>query len=80
MTALLFGVVGSLHAEQMSLTPVKDNTLIEDDINFSDGAGPALFIGTTASGGRRRALMKFDVANIPTAARITSASLRMSRD
>ncbi len=66
-------------AEQLTLTPSKDTTLSEDDFNYSNGAGPSVFIGTTA-GGRRRALLKFDLSGLPVSAQITSAQLRFFID
>ena len=74
--ALTPAVVG---AEQLTLTPSKDTTLSEDDFNYSNGAGPSVFIGTTA-GGRRRALLKFDLSVLPVSAQITSAQLRFFID
>lgn len=63
-------------ADQLVLTPIKDNTLIEDDPNFSNGAGSNVFIGAIGSGGARRALLKFDLTAIPPGAHITNATLR----
>lgn len=35
-------------AEQLTLTRSKDTTFSEDDFNYSNGAGPSVFIGTAA--------------------------------
>lgn len=63
-------------ADQISLTPVQDNTLIEDDANLSNGAGPNLFVGTIASGGRRRTLLKFNLSAVPPGSRVSTVTLR----
>ena len=61
------------------LTPSKDNTLYETtDGSLSNGAGVHLFAGSTASRGRRRALLAFDVASqVPAGAQITRVVLTM---
>jgi hypothetical protein len=67
----------------VTLTPVADNTLFQDNTTGSDGAGPTLFAGVTA--GRtgtpspRRALLEFDVANnVPAGAHIDSVTLQLN--
>ena len=63
----------------ITLTPSKDNTLFETtDGSISDGIGPHLFSGTTASFSRRRALVAFDLASqIPAGSTVTSVSFTM---
>jgi hypothetical protein len=60
-------------------TPSKDNTLFESSAgNISNGAGFHLFIGSTAGGATRRALIGFDLASqIPPGSSITRATLTM---
>lgn len=70
--------VSAAEAEQLSVAPIQDNTLIEDDANLSNGAGPNLFIGTIASGGRRRSLLKFDLSAIPAGSQVSSVTLRFA--
>jgi hypothetical protein len=65
------------HAEQISLTPVQDTTLIEENADYSNGAGINLFSGPINSGFRRRALLKFDVSAIPAGSQITNVTLRV---
>ncbi len=62
-----------------TIEPSADNTLFEDSSGFrSNGAGDYLFVGNTASGNTRRALLRFDVAAaVPAGATITAVSLRM---
>ena len=62
-----------------TIEPSADNTLFEDSASFrSNGAGDYLFVGNTASGNTRRALLRFDVAAaVPAGATITAVSLRM---
>lgn len=75
-------------ASVVVLTPVKDNTLIENpEGNRSAGFAPYIFVGRTANvdpktgdplNQLRRGLLAFDVAGtIPAGATITSATLRM---
>ncbi len=72
-------LLSALHvgAAQVVLEPVKDTTLIEDNVHYSNGAGAFVFIGSIASGSPRRALLQFDLTSIPTGAKISSASLRV---
>ena len=69
-------------ADEISLTPVKDNTLYESTSDeLSNGAGNFLFTGRTGqgSGSIRRTLLAFDVAgSVPAGATITDATLSMS--
>jgi hypothetical protein len=62
------------------LTPVADNTLYEHETGaISNGKGSYLFTGTNGVGGRRRAVLRFDVASVvPAGATIHSASLQLS--
>lgn len=60
------------------LEPVQDNTLYEENDTLSNGQGAYLFAGSIVAGDRRRALMKFDVANtLPAEALILSATLKL---
>jgi len=90
MGALL---VGLALADQVTLTPIKDNTLyepIQQDgyADRSDGAGPTMFTGKTKdartqSGGIavHRAVLEFDIAAaIPAGSTINSATLTLACD
>lgn len=71
------GLATAANADVVVLTPVKDNTLIEENPTYSNGSGSNLFMGAIASGANRRALLKFDVAaGVPPGADITAARLR----
>jgi len=65
----------------VTLTPSKDNTLIESATgSLSNGQGP-LFVGRTnqpAGQSIRRALMEFDFSTIPAGATVTSAILTLT--
>jgi hypothetical protein len=65
--------------QTVTLTPSKDNTLFESsDGSISNGVGPHLFAGKTASGSRRRALLAFNIAGqIPPGSRITRVALTL---
>jgi hypothetical protein len=71
----------NLSAESVHLTPIKDNTLYETfNGATSNGAGDRLFIGKTGPSGNnalRRAVLKFDVSDIPSDAFIQSATLQV---
>lgn len=90
---LLLFAAGRVPADQVTLTPIKDNTLyepIQQDgyADRSDGAGPTMFTGKTKdartqSGGVavRRAVLEFDIAGIiPAGATINSAQLTLYCD
>ncbi|HEX7191543.1 MAG TPA: DNRLRE domain-containing protein [Thermoanaerobaculia bacterium] len=64
--------------QQVVLTASKDNTLFESSNGGqSDGAGVHLFTGRTNTGSRRRALIAFDLSQIPAGAKITSVTLTL---
>lgn len=70
-------------SQQITLTPVKDNTLYETaDGSTSNGSGDYLFagrVGATGGGAKRRALLKFDLGTtIPSGATITSVTLTLT--
>lgn len=68
-----------LSAEVVVLTPVADNTLYEDAAGeISNGAGSGLFLGKVGPAGDellRRALVRFDLAEIPGNAVINSVTV-----
>ncbi len=68
-----------LVAKSVTLTTSKDNTLYQDNNGgLSNGAGPHLFAGLTASRAIRRALVAFDVASqIPAGATVTRVVLTL---
>ena len=81
------------HADTVTLTPVKDNTLyepIQQDAyaDMSDGVGPTLFTGKVKDAKNqagqvavRRGVVEFDIAaNVPAGATITSVQLTMYCD
>jgi len=61
------------------LEPVRDNTLYEDLLGgLSNGAGFHVFAGLTESGGKRRALLAFDVAGaVPAGAQVLGVKLTL---
>jgi hypothetical protein len=61
------------------LAPAKDNTLYQnDDGTFSNGVGIHVFAGNTAASSRRRALLAFDLTQIPPGSQVTRVSLKMT--
>jgi len=78
---LLFGAL-PVWAETVFVRADRDTTLIEDpDGAFSNGAGPAFFVGQTnqAAGSLRRGLVRFDVASaLPQGAIVESVTLHLT--
>jgi hypothetical protein len=80
----LFAVCTSAAAiaqdQQVNLPSLKDNTLYEDPMGArSNGAGQQMFVGTTALGLLRRALIAFDIAdNIPAGSTIQNVTLTLN--
>jgi hypothetical protein len=70
----------SAPGQQIVVEAEKDNTLYEaSDGSLSNGAGARLFVGKTANGAIRRALIRFDVASVaPEGAEVESATLEMN--
>ncbi len=66
-------------ADDVSLTPFKDNTLYESPLgDLSNGRGQHVFAGASGTSEDRRALLAFDVAAaIPAGSRIDGATLRL---
>ena len=73
---MLLGFNVSVYAETLVLTPAKDNTLFEDNVNYSGGVSSFTFFGPIASGSPRRTLWQFDVSSIPSGAQIHSVSVK----
>ena len=72
----------STSADLITLEPKHDNTLYEDPQGLlANGSGQYLFAGLTATGAKRRALLSFDLSDIPQGSSINSVelSLYMSR-
>ncbi|MCI0439188.1 MAG: DNRLRE domain-containing protein [Chloroflexi bacterium] len=66
-------------ATEVTLPASKDNTLyLSNDGAFSNGAGAHIFAGNTNDGGTRRAVVAFDVGEIPPGSTIHSATLSLT--
>ena len=84
-SALALAALGAVPAvgDQVSLTPVKDNTLFESvDGSLSSGAGDFLFVGLSGAqvppGLQHRAVLAFDLSSIPQCSIVESASLTLT--
>lgn len=66
--------------QTVALTSSKDNTLYEVGQGFlSNGSGQHIFVGKSAAGPVRRAVIAFDLAgNVPSGATITEATLTLN--
>lgn len=70
--------LASAGADIRTFEPSHDNTLFESGTgNLSNGAGPNMFAGRNSQGSLRRALVRFDLSDIPDGAIVTSVSLTM---
>lgn len=66
-------------AEEIQITPDKDNTIYSESDTTSNGAGQFLFAGRTNNGNIRRALIHFDITGaIPAGSIIESVTLTMA--
>lgn len=68
-----------LPAEEIFLSPAKDNTLFESATGgLGNGAGAHIFVGKTGEGKIRRGLLAFDIAgSVPAGVTITRAALTL---
>lgn len=66
-------------AATLAVEPVADTSIYRGDgfDNVSDGAGPHIWVATTAGGVTRRALVRFDLSAIAPGSQINSATLRI---
>jgi hypothetical protein len=65
-------------ADVATLGASKDNSIFENNVNNSLGAGQAIFSGTNGQGAVRRGLIQFEVASsIPAGSTIESVQLKL---
>ncbi|MGK3966183.1 DNRLRE domain-containing protein [Sorangium sp. So ce1667] len=58
---------------------VADAVLWQNAPRWNDGVSPTLSTGTSAAGGNRRSLLRFDLSGVPSGASVVSASLSVSQ-
>jgi hypothetical protein len=75
VAAAMAASTSAARAAEVLLNPIQDATLIQDETSYANGAGPSVFAGAIASGGARRALLKFDLSGIPQGAVIHGVEL-----
>ena len=69
---------GAAAADTLQLAASKDNTLyFAASGEYSNGAGDHLFAGNTGSAAARRAVIAFDLSDVPSGATVNSATLRL---
>lgn len=83
LVALWLGGATAAPAETITrtitLTPARDTTLYQSETgSIGNGAGQYLFAGRVDSGGIRRALLAFDLGDIPPEATVLSATLTLT--
>jgi hypothetical protein len=66
-------------AEQLVLTPAKDNTIYSSALNGSNAVGN-IFVGLNDAGSVRRGLLAFDLSALPPGSIIDAVSLQMGVD
>lgn len=76
---LILSFAAEAHAQSVAeLTASRNNTLYESgDGDISNGKGDHIFAGVTSGGNIRRALLYFDLSEIPEGAQIESAELNL---
>ncbi len=75
---LLLSVPATGWSNVVSVQPLADTSIYEEDGTVSNGAGSHLFAGTTDDGFRRRGLLEFDVAAaVPAGSTIQSVTLTL---
>lgn len=77
VACLLGATALSALADVVVLQPARDTTVFADNVVHASGSGD-LFIGSTAGGQPRRALLRFDLSAIGAGFVVTEASLSMS--
>ncbi|RPJ62185.1 MAG: DNRLRE domain-containing protein [Acidobacteria bacterium] len=76
--ALLAMISGAdVRADQLQLTPVKDNTLYQKSDSLSNAKGIGVFSGRTGDGSIVRCVMAFDLSAIPPGSIIQEVSLTL---
>ncbi|NNF42291.1 MAG: DNRLRE domain-containing protein [Phycisphaerales bacterium] len=74
----VFAISAGVQADEIVLEASKDNTLYGESGLLSNGIGDYFFAGTTGSGNARRAVLAFDLSDIPVGATIDSVSLQLN--
>jgi spore coat protein A len=74
----LLSLPAALHADQLTFTPSKDNTLyIDPEGTTSNGQGATMYLGRTANAATRRALIAFNLGFIPAGSTVTQVTLTL---
>lgn len=74
----LFSSAIAAQTSTVVLSSRADNTLYEDPAGtLSNGGGQKLFVGRSAAGAARRALLSFDVSSIPAGSRIVDVQVQL---
>lgn len=77
LLAALAGFSLNIHADTVVLTPIADTMLSEYFPSNNFGAVTFMNCGTSERGKRNRALLRFDLAAVPSGARIDAVSLKL---
>lgn len=72
--------VATAQSTSVVLQPSLDTTLFNEDGGLSNGADASAFLGTTANGALRRALLEFDFSTVPADSIVTAATLTIQVD
>jgi hypothetical protein len=79
-SSALFSSVAIAQSSTFALTPSLDNTIFAESGTLSNGQDAWAFVGATAGGQVRRALLEFDLSSVPAGSIVTSASLSITMD
>jgi hypothetical protein len=71
-------LAASVQADVITLGANHDATIFQNNVTNSSGGGPGLFAGTNVMTSPRRALISFDLSNIPSNAIITGVQLTLT--
>jgi len=69
-------LVNAANATTLVLEAARDTAIFADSVDYASGAGQ-LFVGNTAGSQPRRALLWFDLSQVPAGMRVVEASLRI---
>lgn len=79
VAAVAITIGSSAKADIVNLVSSRDNTLYESATGaLSSGLGPTCFVGRTAGGLIRRAVLQFDLSGIPAGATINTVTLSLN--
>jgi hypothetical protein len=78
VAAIVLTLAPPVSATTITIGDIKDATIFQNNVNNSNGAGPAMFAGNNGMNSPRRALLEFDIAgSVPAGSTITDVQLTL---